>query len=97
MDWFHLPDRNRWRRSSEADGIPLRSWATLDGKHIAMIKPKKSGSEYYNYKGFFSLVLLALGEAEHSFLLVDVRSSGSSLDAQSFNQSKLREKIKDGS
>ena len=68
----------------------------LDGKHIAMKKPKKSGSEYYNHKGFFSLVLLALVDTEYKFFWVNVGSSGSLSDAQIFNQSKLREKIKDG-
>ena len=67
----------------------------LDGKHIAMKKPKKSGSEYYNYKGFFSLVL-SLVDAEYRFLWVDVGLSGCSLDELIFNHCNLREKIKDG-
>ena len=57
----------------------------LDGKHIASKKPKKSGSEYYNCKGFFSLVLLALVGAKYRFLWVDVGSSGSSSDAWILN------------
>ena len=61
-----------------------------------MKKPKKSGSDYYKYKGFFSLVLLALFEAEYKFLWIDCGSSGSCSDAQIFNRSDLRE-IKDGS
>ena len=54
-----------------------------------MKKNKKSGSEYFNYKGY-SLLLLAL--VEYKFLWVNVGSSGSS-DAQIFNRNKLRRKI----
>ena len=68
----------------------------MECPHITMKKPKKSGSDYYNYKGFFSLVLLALVKTEYRFFWVNVGSSGSSSDAQIFNKSDLREKIVDG-
>ena len=73
----------------------MHSVGKLDGKHIAMKKPKKSCSDYFNYKGFFSLVLLALVDAEYRFLWVNVGSSGSSLDTQIFNRSNLRGKDED--
>ena len=74
----------------------LQAVAALDGKHIAIKKPKKSGSEYFNYKGFFSLVLLALVDADYNFLWVNMVASGSSSDAQIFNHSKLRRTIENG-
>ena len=77
--------RNRWN-------VP-HAVGTLDGKHIAI---KKSGSEYFNYKGYFSLVLLALVDADYKFLWVNVGASGSSSDAQIFNCSKLKRRIENG-
>ena len=80
--------RNRWN-------VP-HAVGALDDKHIAIKKPKKKGSEYFNYKGYFSLVLLALVDAEYKFLWVNVRSSGPSSDAQIFNRSKVKRRIEKG-
>ena len=65
-------------------------------KRISMMKPKRSESEYFKYKGYFSLVLLAVVDEEYKFLWVDLGSSDSSSDALIFNRSKLRRKIESG-
>ena len=57
----------------------------IDGKHIAMKKPKNIGSFYYNYKGFFSIVLLAVVDADYKFLYFDVGHNGACSDAGIFN------------
>ena len=62
-----------------------------------MKKSKKTGRDYYNYKGFFSLVTLALVDAEYRFPLIDYGFSGLCSDAQIFNRSHLRDKIEDSS
>ena len=57
---------------------------------------QKSGGEYFNYKGYFCLVLLALVDADYMFLWVNVGASGASSDAQIFNRSKLKRRIENG-
>lgn len=61
----------------------------LDGKHVAIKKPRRSGSLYYNYKGFFSIVLLGLVDADYKFLWAHVGANGSSSDCGIFNDSDL--------
>lgn len=68
----------------------------MDGKHVACICPNNSGSLYHNYKGFFSIVLLALVDSDYKFLWLDVGSPGSMSDAQIFNDSELKQSIEDG-
>ena len=40
----------------------------LNGKYIATKAPAKSGRVYHNYKGFFSIILLGLVDAEYKFI-----------------------------
>jgi len=65
----------------------------LDGKHIAIMAPCNSGSLYYNYKNFFSVVLLALVDARYRFLYIDVGSYGRVSDGGVFNSSSLAQAL----
>ncbi|XP_041473300.1 protein ALP1-like [Lytechinus variegatus] len=65
----------------------------LDGKHIAIRCPADSGSIFYNYKGFYSLVMMALVDAQYRFLWIDVGAEGSTSDAQLFNSCELRQRL----
>ena len=62
----------------------------IDGKHVRIKKPKNSGSLFYNYKGFFSIILLTLVDANYKFIWVSVGANGSASDAQLFNNCELK-------
>ncbi|XP_031328869.1 uncharacterized protein LOC116177118 [Photinus pyralis] len=67
--------------------------AALDGKHIMLQAPIQSGSEYYNYKSFHSIVLLALVDGQYNFLFCDVGGQGRISDGGIFKNSLLWRKI----
>ena len=61
----------------------------FDGKHVLLINPFNSSLTYFNYKSFFSIVLLALVDADYKFLYVNVGCQGRISDGGVFKNSEL--------
>lgn len=68
----------------------------IDGKHIALQKPYNSGSVYYCYKGFPSIVLMAVSDADSCFILVDCGQYGRISDAGVYQTSKFSKLLEEG-
>ncbi|XP_072175656.1 uncharacterized protein [Diadema setosum] len=68
----------------------------LDGKHVRIKAPGNTGSMYYNYKGYFSVVLFALVDARYRFRYIDVGANGSCSDAGLFMETSLRRALDQG-
>lgn len=65
----------------------------IDGKHVRIRAPKKSGSLFFNYKEYFSIVLLAIMDANYKFVAVDVGAYGKESDNGIFQKSLMGRQI----
>ena len=71
-DYLKCPTSHEDR--SELVGQTYKRWqfsylyAVADGKYTALFHPFHSASESYNYKGFFSIVLMA--HADYNYKLI---------------------------
>lgn len=72
-------DKNTWLRiSEEFEDLwnLLHRLRALDGKHFKIEKPANSGSIFFNYKKFFSIVLLAICDTHKRFIWFNVGQYG---------------------
>ena len=77
---FQLPNNeNEWKKVSDEFAS---KWnfphpvGSMDGKHVRIMKPPNRGSDYFNYKKFFSTVLFAVLGPHYEFLYVHTGTNG---------------------
>ena len=68
----------------------------IDGKHICIVCPKLKGTQYYNYKGFSSIVLMAVCDVNYCFTMIDPGQYGKNNDSGVLASSLMGEVFDNG-
>ena len=98
-EFLKVPTTEEWRKIA---GDFSRIWnfpncvGSLDVKHISMQAPKNSGSDYYNYKQFHSIILMAACDANYKFTLIDLGAYGKEGDKHVYNSSFISRDLENG-
>ena len=93
QDYMSLPEiEEQWKNIAQEFGdlwqFPHVVGA-IERKYVVNKAPAKSDTLYHNYKGTFSIVLLAVCDAKYKFTLVDVGQYGSNNDNGVLARSKI--------
>jgi len=79
-----VPTTNDWLEISNIYYVKTNfpnCLGAIDGKHIRCKNPSNSGSLFFNYKKYFSVVLMAVADANLQFISIDVGSYGREEDS----------------
>lgn len=68
----------------------------IDGKHIRIENFPNSGSMHFNYKHYYSVVLLAVVDADYKFIFVDIGAYGKDCDSSILQRTEFWEKLTNG-
>ena len=88
---------NEWLRIAEAFQTRWNfpnCLGAIDGKHIQIRPPPGTGSEYFNYKKTFSIILLAIAGPDYECINADIGCNGRMNDSGVWNNSDLPEESK---
>ncbi|KAH6919998.1 hypothetical protein HPB50_029014 [Hyalomma asiaticum] len=66
----------------------------LDGCHFPVSPPKENATDYRNYKGWYSMILLTLVHHRYRFLYISLGSPGRCHDAHVYHRSILADAVK---
>lgn len=81
-----------WKKIANDFGIKWNFYnclGSIDGKHIEIRLPPGSGAYYYNYKQTFSIILMAVVNANYEFIMIDVGANGRVSDGGVFLNTKF--------
>jgi hypothetical protein len=68
----------------------------MDGKHVRIIPPPGCGAQYYNYRNFYSIVMMALVNGNYEFTYVDVGKNGRISDGGVLEHTTFYQKLIQG-
>lgn len=90
------PDEAMWRHIEQGFRNVLNfphCIGAIDGKHVLIQAPPNSGSSFYNYKNYYSTVLLGLVDAEYKLIAIDCGAYGKECDGSIFMASAMGKRI----
>jgi len=86
------PNKEMWLKKS-AEFYKFTNFpncvGSVDGKHVRMQCPPNTGSDYLNFKKYFSIVLMDVADANYYFTATDVGSYGREGNSYIFKKSNF--------